>query len=197
MATPTRRDHTIARKKTETEAARYPLLARLGLTETWTAQGQADQREASRAVAELADTQRQERERDQLAAWRAELRQLLGPMVLRYIDWHLCRSRFLSEGSQWIAWSGYIARARRGQPPIESWVPQMAKRRAFVAPTAVRAVLSGRTSFTSCTTICDALEATGTHAHILDVSNTIQALRDLGEVELGPRGGVRLRRHPS
>lgn len=197
MAEPTKLDHTLARKKTEAEAARYPLLAHLGLAQTWTAQGQANQRAASRAAAELADVQRQEREQEQLAAWRAELRQLLGPVVLRYIDWHLARARFTRGGSQWITWAGYIARARRGQAPIESWTPQAAKRRAFVSPEAVRAVLARRSGHTSYSAISSALEASGVHAHILDVSNAVQALRDVGEVEVGPHGGVRLCQRPS
>lgn len=195
-AEPTKLDHTLARKKSEAEAARYPLLARLGLSQTWTAQGQADQRAASRAAAKFANAQRLEREQEQLAAWRVELRQLLGPVVLRYIDWRLARSHFAHAGSQWIMWAGHIARARRGQAPIEGWTPQAAKRRAFVPPAAVRAVLDRRSGYTSYSAICDALETSGTHAHILDVSNAVQALRDVGDVEFGPRGGVRLHLPP-
>lgn len=127
-ATPTRRDHTLARKKTQAEAERYPLLAHLGLARRWTAQDLADRRERLRAQAELDAASRKTSTAAEVAQLWSELEAEAGAddvqLVRRQHQWSADVGGFMARADHHHvanALRGHLAAVRAGRPLIDPW----------------------------------------------------------------------------
>ena len=133
MSEPTKRDQTMARKKTEREAARYPLLAAMGLTRTWTAQELADRRELLHAqAAEHAEADRRDWTEDAARAW-ADLAELAGEedtsVYRRVLTWSAGIGGFMAHADDHHVANvlrGAITRVKGGRPLLDPWMRERA-----------------------------------------------------------------------
>ena len=133
MSEPTKRDQTMARKKTEREAARYPLLAAMGLTRTWTAQELADRREELHARAlKAAEADRRDWSEDAARAW-LELAELAGEedtgLYRRVLAWSASIGGFMARADDHHVANvlrGAITRVKGGHPLLDSWMRERA-----------------------------------------------------------------------
>lgn len=179
--TPTKLDHTLARKKTQKAADDARLLALLGLTPVYTAQGLAERRHEIRIDA----TDRYERKLawfvTEAARARSEAMAIAGIAAVMEVDATFAASPLLSTAGPstlWTMWITVRARAQRGEELYPKWTPELAKPRAWVDPEAVYRVLAESPVPLGSTGIADALGG----ATVLDVAEAERTLRDAGRI---------------
>ena len=133
MNEPTKRDHPMARKKTQREADRFPLLAAMGLTRTWTAQELADRRADLHARAmEQAEADRRDWTEDAARAW-ADLVALAGEedagLYRRLLDWSASVGGFMARADDHHVANvlrGAITHIKAGRPLLDPWMRERA-----------------------------------------------------------------------
>ncbi len=178
---PTKLDHTLARKKTQKAAEQAPILALLGLTPVYTAQGLAERRHDIRTSAAQSYDEKLAWFVSEAAQARAEAMATAGAAVILEIDAILAASPLISTAgpsTHWTIWTYIRTRAQRGEELWPRWTPAMVKPRAWVDPEAVYAVLAASPVPLGSTAIADALGG----ATILDVAEAERTLRAAGRI---------------
>ena len=190
MSQPTRRDELLAQRKTQAEAERYPLLARLGVARTWTAQAQADKREQSKIVSAANEAARLRAEIADIVRYKYEVLVRGGRDAIAAVLERAAATSFnkTTRDEFWV-WYSAVCKLRSGKPVVEPPPSVTAKPRHYVAPGLVIEVLRRFPTGASAGQIEDAL---GAEHHILDVLRALVDLRDAGVVQPRQRGGFRL-----
>lgn len=188
MSSQAQRDARTAARRTSREAARYPLLARLGLTRTWTGEEVAQQRLDVREAGALREEQSEGRARASAQLFRAACAEVVSADVLAEMDRYVART--YPAGLHYVAgfWRHAAARLGLGGPAFEP-------AQVFAAPTprvpcdpkAVLGVLRASSQPITVGRILDALAHPGT---VLDVTDALAHLRTQGLARVARVGWV-------